>query len=246
MFDEAVQRSLGLGRCDREQPRSVVAHHERKFHAVEVVADLLVDVVFARLVWLWNLQRRLLFRRRLPIFFVVVPSVADWFVAVHEYVEAPALFAIEVLHAEPAAIAGPFGEVLAGEREGGRGQDVGDETVRAQAVDELLGGVRSRLVDEYGAAVLLECVGVCLGLHQGGPGRRDRDARDGAPRGRGAASGGGMADAAGLRWLRRGSPRGGSARRRTWPGPTDRRRATAGCCLVRSRHRCTHWLRLGL
>ena len=104
-----------------------------------------------------------------PIFFVVVPSVADWFVAVHEYVEAPALFAIEVLHAEPAAIAGPFGEVLAGEREGGRGQDVGDETVRAQAVDELLGGVRSRLVDEYGAAVLLECVGVRLGLHQGRP-----------------------------------------------------------------------------
>ncbi len=32
-----------------------------------------------------------------------------------------------------------------------------------------LGGVRSRLVDEYGAAVLLECVGVRLGLHQGGP-----------------------------------------------------------------------------
>ena len=63
MFDEAVERAFGFGRRDREEPRAVVADHVRQVHPVEVVADLFVDVVFARLVRLRNLERRLLFRR---------------------------------------------------------------------------------------------------------------------------------------------------------------------------------------
>ena len=52
MLDEAVQRAVGLGRRDGEQPRPVVADDQRQVHPVEVVAYLLVDVVFTRLIWL--------------------------------------------------------------------------------------------------------------------------------------------------------------------------------------------------
>ena len=102
MLDEAIQRPFGFGRRDGEQPRAVVADQARQVHAVEVVADLLVDVVFPRLVWLRDFKRRLLFRRRFAVVFVVVPSVADRFVAVHQHVEAAPLVAVEVLHAEAA------------------------------------------------------------------------------------------------------------------------------------------------
>ncbi len=89
-------------------------------------------------------------------------------VAVHQHVEAAALVAVEVLHAEAGAIACPLCEVLAGQREGRRRQNVGDQPLLAEPVDELLGGVRRRLVDEDRAAVLLERVGVGVGLQQGG------------------------------------------------------------------------------
>ena len=141
MLDEAVERPLGFGWCDGEEPRAVVADRVRQVHPVEVVSDLFVDVVFARLVGLRNLQRRLLFRGRLAVVLVVVPAVADGSVAVHQHVEPAALIAVEVLHAESGAITRPLGEVLAGQREGGRRQDVGDEALLAEAVHEPFGGV---------------------------------------------------------------------------------------------------------
>ena len=89
-------------------------------------------------------------------------------VAVHQHVEAAALVAVEVLHAEAGAIAGPLAEVLAGQRECRAWQDVGDEALLAEPVDEPLGGVRGRFVHENGTAVPLERVGVGVGLQQGG------------------------------------------------------------------------------
>jgi hypothetical protein len=101
------------------------------------------------------------------VVFIVVPPAADGFVAIHQHVEPAAMVAVEVLHAESAAIARPFGEVLAGECERRRRQDVGDEVVRAQPLHEILGGVRGRLVHEDGAPVLLQRVGVGIGTQEG-------------------------------------------------------------------------------
>jgi hypothetical protein len=124
--DETVKRALGFTGSDGEQPRAVVADR-RPVHAVEVAPDLVVDVVFQGLVGLRNIKCCLVFRGRLAVFFVIVPSAANGFIVVHEHIKSAALVAVEVLHAEAAAIACPFGEVLAGEREGRRRQHLGDE-----------------------------------------------------------------------------------------------------------------------
>ena len=199
-------------------------------HPVEVVADLLVDVVFPRLVWLRDFQRRLLFRRRFAVVLVVVPSVADRFVAVHQHVEAAPLVAVEVLHAEAACGRPPTAaKSLRGSAKVGVGRTSATRPCCAEAVDEPLGGVRGRFVDEDGAAEPLECVGVGVGLQQRGAVAEVARRRAAARRGRGAASGG---DSGRCRSAEAASTRSTSrwgARRRTSPGRAGRRRATAGC-----------------
>jgi hypothetical protein len=136
VIDEAVERTFGLVGCDGEQPRAVVADGWQ-LHAVEIMPDLLIDVVFARLVGLRNIKCCLIFRWWLAVVFVVVPAAVDRLVAIHQYVEPAALAAVEVLHTEAAAVARPLGEVLAGECERRGGQDVGDAAVGMQPLDEI-------------------------------------------------------------------------------------------------------------
>ncbi len=58
-----VQSLAGFSRGDGEQAGAVVADHQGQLHPIEIVSDLFVDIVFARLVRLRNIQRRLPFRR---------------------------------------------------------------------------------------------------------------------------------------------------------------------------------------
>jgi len=165
--DEPIERPVRLGGGDGEQPGAV--HADRvEVHPVEVTPHLLVDVVLARLVRLGELQRLLLLRRRLSVVLVVVPAAADGFASVHENVEAAALVAVEVLHPEPGAVAGPMLEVLAGQGERRGGEDVCDEATFAQAVHEPLRGERGGFVDQDGPAKPFEGVGVGLGRDQRG------------------------------------------------------------------------------
>jgi hypothetical protein len=78
---------------------------------------------------------------------IVVPGLAERVRPVHQDVEAAALGAVEVLHAERRAVACPVVELRAGEGECGRREDLGYQPFDTQAIDEACGGVRRRLVD---------------------------------------------------------------------------------------------------
>ena len=229
VVDEARQRALGLGRGDGEQTRAVGADGV-EVHAVEVAADLLVDVVLAGLVGLGHLEGRLLLRRGFAVVLVVVPAAADGVGAVHQDVEAAALVAVEVLHAEARAVAGPLGENRCGAaRMSAWAERRRPGPVLAQPVDELLGGVRGGFVDQDRAAVALEGVGIGVGLDQGGA---VAEVVVGVPQ-RGEHQVQLLAVVAALgsapRWPRRAEPRGGRARRRTPRVRAGRRTATGEC-----------------
>ena len=163
-----VERALGLGGGDGEQAGAVDADGV-EVHRVEIAPDLLVDLVLARLVRLRQAERLLLLRRGLAVVLVVVPPVADGLAAVHQHVEAAALVAVEVLHAEAGAVTGPLArKSLRGNANVGVGRTSATRPCLLQAVDESLGGVRRGLVDEDGSAEPLEGVGVGVGLEQRG------------------------------------------------------------------------------
>ncbi len=151
VFDESREHASGFGRGgDGEQAGGTVDADGVEVHGVEVATHLVVDVVLPRLVGLGQAERLLLLRRGFAVVLVVVPPVADGFAAVHQHVEAATLIAVEVLHAEAGAITGPLLKVLARQREHGCRQHLGDEALLLQSVDEPLGGVRGRLVDQDG------------------------------------------------------------------------------------------------
>jgi hypothetical protein len=100
---------------------------------------------------------------------VVVPPAADRLVGLHQHVEPPPLGAVEVLHPERLPIAGPLVELGARQREGGRGQHLGDQTLRAEPLGQLGRGVRGRLVHHDRPAQLLQRLAVGLRAQVSGP-----------------------------------------------------------------------------
>ena len=140
VVDESRQRAFGFRRCDCEQSRPVDADGVQ-VHAVEVDADVLVDVVLAGLVRVRSAEGVLLLRWGLAVLLVEVPAASHGVRSVHQDVEAAALVAVEILHPKACPVSGPFGELCAGESERRCGQNVGDQILFLEPLDEPFGGV---------------------------------------------------------------------------------------------------------
>ena len=160
--DEVPQRPSGLVRGDGE-PAGAVAADGRQVHPIEVGPHFGVDGVLLWLPRRRHLQGGRAARRGLAVGVVVVPLAAQRVGAVHEHVEATPPRAVELLHAEGGALASPVGELLAGQRERRRRQDLGDEPVLTEALDEVGCGVRGRLVHDHRPSHLLQGLAVGLG-----------------------------------------------------------------------------------
>lgn len=99
---ESVQRFRAR---HRELARPIAAHKRRDalaFPAVQIIANLRVDVVLTRCVGCGHIQCRRAARRRLPVGRIEVPGTTRRLVAVEQQTEPPAGIAVEVL--QPAAV----------------------------------------------------------------------------------------------------------------------------------------------
>jgi hypothetical protein len=151
----AASSGVTANRRGREVPR------------VEIGADALVDLVLLRPPRRRDAQGARALRRRLAVVVVVVPPPARGLAAVEEDVEAAALVAVEVLHPERLARARPRAELGPGEGELRRRKDLRDETVLAEALDEVGRGVRGRLVYDDRTAEVLQRLAVRAGREMG-------------------------------------------------------------------------------
>ena len=151
VLDEVVERRQRLPAGRREPARPVAADEGDlavALPAVQVVADLLVDLVLLRPPGLRDAQGRSTPRRRLAVVVVEVPPTTDGPVTVHEHAVRAARPPVEVLHQQPGAVAtgGPALEVLARGREAAGVED-GQVEVVGQPPHQPQRGVR-RGVDD--------------------------------------------------------------------------------------------------
>ena len=166
--DEVGQGGLRLGGGDRE-PARAVATDRVEVEPIQVGADGGVDVVLGRLPRAGDVERRGALRRRLAVLGVVVPGPADRLTGVHQHVEAATLGAVEVLHPERLAVAGPVVERGPWQRERRRREDVGDQAVPAQPLDEGGRRERRRLVHQHRPSDLRQRLPVGAGAQVDGP-----------------------------------------------------------------------------
>ena len=167
VLDEPAQRALGLGGSDGEQARPVDADgvevHARRDRGAPARRCRPRGVGTAA----GTPERLLLLRRGLAVVLVVVPPAADGLATVHQHVEASALVAVEVLHPEAGAVAGPVAESpCAAGRTSAWAAPRRPGPASCSRCDEPLGGERGGLVDQHGSAVPLERVGVGVGADQ--------------------------------------------------------------------------------
>src|ERR1700748_2769998 len=113
---EDLEGALRFGRGDGELARAVTTDERYvavALPAVQVGADLLVDLVFIGSPWRRGPKAVTARRRGLAVVGVEIPPALRGLVAVHQQVEPPPRIAVEVLQLECVMARGPVGEALA-------------------------------------------------------------------------------------------------------------------------------------